>query len=120
VPTNREIAERVFAALQRRDLEALLDWVHPEVEFTSLIAEAEGQTFHGHDGVRDWWNRVAGSLGGLQFAVADILDRGDRALGKVTVTGRLGETPVSQMSGCQARVWHFCRTRDEAMAALER
>jgi ketosteroid isomerase-like protein len=29
------VAERAFAALERRDLEALLDLVDPDVEFTS-------------------------------------------------------------------------------------
>jgi ketosteroid isomerase-like protein len=122
--TNREIAERVFAALQRRDLAAFLDYIHPDVEFTSLIAEAEGQTFRGHDGVRDWWERVADSLGGLEFALSDLEEHGDRMMGKITVTGRLADTPVTQsmyqvvwMSGGKARSWRFFRNRDEALAS---
>jgi ketosteroid isomerase-like protein len=122
--TNREIAERAFAALERRDLDAFLDYIHPEAEFTSLIAEAEGQTFHGHEGVRDWWERVAGSLGGLEFALSDVEEHGDRMVGKVTVTGRLGDTPVSQsmyqvlwMSDGKARSWRFFRERGEAEAS---
>ena len=60
-----QIYRRGIDAVNRGDLEGFLASVHPDVEFTSLIAEAEGETFHGHDGVRRWWHEVALPLGGL-------------------------------------------------------
>ena len=42
---NVELAESVYATLDRRDLDAFLALMHPEVEFRSLIAEAEGPTY---------------------------------------------------------------------------
>jgi hypothetical protein len=54
---NVEKFRRGFAAVNHRDLDGFLGNVAPDVEFTSL-AEAEGETFHGHDGVRRWWKEV--------------------------------------------------------------
>ena len=49
-----EIAKEAWAALQARDLSGFLERTDPEIEFNSLVAEAEGGTFRGHDGVREW------------------------------------------------------------------
>ena len=38
------VARGTHEAVNRRDLDALLALVHPEVEFQSLIAEAEGRS----------------------------------------------------------------------------
>jgi ketosteroid isomerase-like protein len=54
----REVIARAGEALNGADLEAYVAVTHPDVEFNSLIAEAEGDTFRGHDGVRRWWQTV--------------------------------------------------------------
>jgi ketosteroid isomerase-like protein len=64
---NVELAETVYETLDRRDLDAFLALIHPEVEFRSLIAESEGQAYRGHDGARAWWTEVLGSMGGLRW-----------------------------------------------------
>jgi ketosteroid isomerase-like protein len=58
-----KLARMAFDALNRDDLDGFLELIDPEVEFTSLIAEAEGETFPGHDGVRRWWESVHSSNG---------------------------------------------------------
>ena len=55
---NVAIFRRGYAAVNRGDIDGVLLTVHPDVEFTSLIAEAEGETFRGHEGVRRWWKEV--------------------------------------------------------------
>jgi ketosteroid isomerase-like protein len=50
---NVEILKEAFAAISQGDLEGFLSLTDPEVEFHSLIAESEGQTYRGHDGVRE-------------------------------------------------------------------
>ena len=55
---NVAIYRRGYAAVNRGDIDGVLLTVHPDVEFTSLIAEAEGETFRGHEGVRRWWKEV--------------------------------------------------------------
>jgi ketosteroid isomerase-like protein len=51
---NVETFRRGYEAVNRGDVDGLLVAIHPDVEFTSLIAEAEGETFRGHEGVRRW------------------------------------------------------------------
>src|SRR3712207_8048003 len=51
---NVERARLVYEALERDDLEAVLAYVHPEVEWNSIMLEMEGPV-HGHEGVRRWW-----------------------------------------------------------------
>jgi ketosteroid isomerase-like protein len=77
---NVELLRTGDAAANRGDVEGFLVSVHPDVEFTSLIAEAEGETFRGHDGVRRWWHEVVAPLGGLHGEPEEIRDLGDTLL----------------------------------------
>jgi hypothetical protein len=53
-PGLRAAIEAAYAALDAGDIEAFLERVDEDVEFTSIVAEAEGTTFRGHQGVREW------------------------------------------------------------------
>lgn len=124
--TNRELAERGYAALNAGDLEAFLEIVHPEVEFGSLVAEAEGRSYRGHEGVREWWGSVRDSMRGLHFEVQDMRDFGDRMVTQVRVTGEVGGVEIPQGMWQALRVrdgrpvwWQTFRTEGEAMRAVE-
>ena len=43
-----------------RDLDGILAVADPEIELRSLLTEAERPLYHGHDGVRDWFDAVFG------------------------------------------------------------
>jgi len=101
-----ELLNDAFAAISGNDLEGLLSLTDPEVEFHSLIAESEGQTYQGRDGVREWWEQVKGALGGLRFEAEEIRIEGDRAVVKVLVTSRMGDVAVPQ------RMWQATRARN--------
>jgi ketosteroid isomerase-like protein len=49
---NVEVVQRIFDALQRRDVEGMLPVCDPELEFISLIGAVEGRSSHGHEGMR--------------------------------------------------------------------
>jgi ketosteroid isomerase-like protein len=54
--SNREIAERGYAAWNDDDLDGLLDLCHPEVEYyTSGVFPGLQSVYHGEDGIRQWW-----------------------------------------------------------------
>ena len=57
-PQLRTIAQTAFDGLNSGDLDTYLSVIAEDVEFTSMIAEMEGQTFRGHAGVRQWWDGV--------------------------------------------------------------
>ena len=121
---NVEVMEAVYAAISDRDLNAFLALAHPEIEFRSLIAEAEGQTFHGHEGVREWWESVILSLDVRPGAEA-IEGFRDRGVGRLRLAGNVAGTRVPQTMWMAWRVrgglliwWETFRTEDEALEAV--
>ena len=81
-------------ALNSGELEAFLARTAEDVEFTSLVAEAEGRTFRGHAGVRAWWETVLGAFQDPRWEVLDARGSGDRAVVKSRLTATLAETEV--------------------------
>ena len=99
---------RAYAAIGRWDLEGFLAIIDPEVEFNSLLAEMESTSYRGHAGVREWWDRVRSSLGGIRYEVEEFRDVGpDLALMKVHVEGTVDGVTVPTM------IWQAVRARDE-------
>jgi ketosteroid isomerase-like protein len=121
---NVETLRSGVAAANRGDIEEFLVTVDPDVEFTSLIAEAEGETFRGHDGVRRWWKEVVLPLGGLQGEVEDARDLGNTVLARIVATYHPRGVEVRQTiwqvvryrDGMATR-WQFFRTEAEALEA---
>jgi ketosteroid isomerase-like protein len=118
--------ERAYAALDRRDLDAFLEMIDPDAEFTSLIAEAEGETFRGHEGVREWWDKIAGAMGGLEFRVEDFRDLGVGGVNRLRVSGTVGGAELVQTMYQAIRVkdgkavwWRTFRTEEEALSVFE-
>jgi ketosteroid isomerase-like protein len=121
---NVEALRTGYAAVNRGDVDGLLAAVHPDVEFTSLIAEAEGQTFRGHDGVRRWWKEVVLPLGGLHGEPEEVRDLGDAVVARVLGTYRPMGVEVRQtvwnvvrFRDGKATGWEFFRTEEEALQA---
>jgi ketosteroid isomerase-like protein len=121
---NVALLRRGYAAVNRGDIDGLLDAVHPDVEFTSLIAEAEGEIFHGHDGVRRWWNEVVLPLGGLHGDPEEVRDFDDTVIARVLGTYRPRGVEVRQtvwnvvrFRDGKAAWWRFFRTEQEALEA---
>lgn len=52
---RRAQTEAIFLALDARDFDALGDLpFHPDMEFHSVFAAAEGGVYHGIEGLREW------------------------------------------------------------------
>ncbi len=112
-------------ALNSGDLEAFVARRAEDVEFTSLVAEAEGRTFRGHAGVRAWWETVLGAFQDPRWEVLDARGSGDQAVLKSRLTATLADTKVEQTMWMAARLrdgrlgwWGFFRTEDEALEAV--
>ena len=120
---NVELLQAAYDAISRKDLDAFLALTHPEIEFRSLIAEAEGRTFQGHDGVRAWWDSVIRSLD-VQPRPEGIEGFRDRGITCLQLTGSVGGVEVSQTMWMSWRVrdgqiiwWATFRTEEEALKA---
>jgi ketosteroid isomerase-like protein len=102
----RVIAEAAYGAINSGDLDAFLAIATDDVEFTSLVAEAEGATFRGHDGVRAWWETIRGAFQGVSWELLDVQGSGDRGIARVRIAGTMSGVPVEQT------VWQAVRLRD--------
>jgi ketosteroid isomerase-like protein len=121
---NVTLLRAAYAAVNRLDLDGLLATVHSDVEFTSLIAEAEGETFRGHDGIKRWWTEVVLPLGGLHGELDEIRDLGDTVIARIVATYRpsgvdVGQTiwQVTRYRDGKSIWWQFFRTEEEAREA---
>ena len=57
---NVEIVRSSFAAIARGDVEGLLEFYDPHVQFLPLTGtQVESGGYHGHDGVRAYFAEVA-------------------------------------------------------------
>jgi ketosteroid isomerase-like protein len=122
------LARRAVDAFMARDLDGILAIADPQIELRSLLTEAERPLYHGHDGVRDWFDAVFGVFPDWrpqpraatydeQDAVVIPLD--------VTATGAGSGAPVDQIYWLGARVladkivfFGFFRTEADAMDAV--
>jgi ketosteroid isomerase-like protein len=121
---NVELMEAAYKAITDDDLDAFLALAHPEIEFRSLIAEAEGRTFQGHDGVREWWDSVIQAFA-IRPGAEEIEGFRDRGIGRLRLAGSIGGVEVPQTMWMSWRVrdgllvwWATFRTETEALEAV--
>src|SRR4051794_40074126 len=101
---NVEIFKRAFDAINRRDAEALVAELDPEVEWHPAILMAIGgkQTvFRGHEGIREWLRDLYEILSEFRAEYREIRDLGDRtvATGRVRARGRASEVEIESPHG---------------------
>ena len=121
-----ELARTAYELLSRHDLEGFLELLHPEVVFTSLVLEADGRTYRGHDGAREWWSALHDTLGhDAQFSLEDVEDHDHcvvlEARFRATVRGAALEQRFWQTIRAEdgkAWRWGAFRTREEALEAV--
>jgi ketosteroid isomerase-like protein len=104
---------RAFDAINRRDAEALLSELDPEVEWHAAILMAMGgkQTvYRGHEGVREWLRDLYETLSEFQADYPDIRDLGDR-------TVAIHATVVEFKNGKGIRIRTFLDPKDALEAA---
>ena len=121
----RELAETAFAAINSGDREALVALTAEDVEFTSMVAESEGTTFRGHEGVRAWWRTVPGAFEDVRLELLEVRGSGDRGVAHFRMAGTLGSVPVEQtmwqavvLRDRKAIWWAFFRSEREALEAV--
>jgi ketosteroid isomerase-like protein len=120
----RAIAETGFRALNSGDLDSFLEVIAEDVEFTSMIAEVDGVTFRGHDGIRRWWETVNRAFDGMRWELLELEEADGRGVAKLRARGELGDMHVEQTVWQAARFedgkltwWAFFRSEEEARAA---
>src|SRR5512134_1265214 len=81
---NVEAFRRAVQAANRRDVEALLEEVDPEVEWHPGMAAqigGEATVYRGREGVRKLWRDLYSAFVEIHVEFPEIRDLGDRVLG---------------------------------------
>lgn len=127
--TLEETIYPAYEAWSRRDIDALLDHVHPDAEARPILgANIGASVYRGHEGLRQWFKDLHQEWETFQTRVIRIDEHGDRALCTIDVHARgrasgvviEGELYhlVDLRDGLILRLDAF-RDRDAAMKALE-
>ena len=122
------VVRQAVNAFLARDLDGILAVADDRIVLRSLLTEAERPLYHGHDGVRDWFDNVFGVFPDWRpeprRAAYD--EGGSVVLGlDVTATGVESGVPIDQTYWLGAQVeaakivfFGFFRTREDALDAV--
>ena len=124
---NVELTYRAFDAVNRRDLDAFLALMDGDVEVFTVLVSIEGG-YHGHDGVRRWWDSWFATFPDLRADLVEVRDVGEGlAVASLQIHGHGGGSDVPfegtlWMTGRWQRGkciwWSSFRTRAEALEAV--
>ena len=121
-----ELAHRSVDAFNRRDLDALLALMDEDVEGVPPLASMEGN-YHGHAGIRRWWESLFEDLPDFAIEVVEVRDPGDLTVAVVRnrAHGAASAAPVEQRlwivgewRNGKAIWWHTFRSEAEALKAM--
>lgn len=94
---NVEIVKRAIDAFNRRDLDAFMECVTPDIEYyPSLVGTVEGRSFKGREGMDRYFEDVRDSWEDFRIVADEYRDLGDRVLwlGRMEGRGRGSGVPV--------------------------
>jgi ketosteroid isomerase-like protein len=84
---NVEALQKMFEAVNRRDVPGILRFMDPEIRFEPQIVALEGSYVGGYDGVRRFFADNAEEFDTFEVHCPDIRDLGERVLAFGTARG---------------------------------
>ncbi len=102
---NVEAFKRAIEAYNRRDIDAFLEEIDPEVEWhgaLQALLESEATVYRGHEGVRQWLRDIDEALADIHLELPEIRDLGDRivAIGWLRARGTTSGAEAESPFGC--------------------
>jgi ketosteroid isomerase-like protein len=121
-----ELVRTVFDAINRRDVQAVLDAYHPDADMSTLTSElVQGKSYRGHTGIREYFSSFADVWEELRLEPEEIHDLGDD---RILVVGRWSsrgkesgadvESPAAWLFGIRDGQIVFSRAYRDAEEAL--
>ena len=107
---NVELVRATFEAFRRRDLHTFLSCFDSDVEYRSLVLEVEG-VYHGHEGMRSWWDSVLTVFPDWNPHLEDTRDLGQRVLSRVRAEGHGTGSGIA----LEREIWHVAEIREGRM-----
>jgi ketosteroid isomerase-like protein len=94
--------------MRRRDVEAFLAFMDPDVECVPLLMEPAGASYRGHDGIRRWLDELFGVFPDFSADVQEVRDFGDL----LVVAARTQGQGIGSDVPFRASVWQVVEVRD--------
>jgi ketosteroid isomerase-like protein len=108
--SNLELTRRAFEAIETGGLEAVLDFLDPEIEFEPPEQALEQRgSFKGHDAVRDRWNLLLEPFEDVRMEPEEFIEADDEtviAVFRIHARGKASGAPV------EMRLAHLVTVRD--------
>ena len=124
---NVDRIHRAYDAFNRRDLDAFLAFMDPEVEFRARFMEMEGEAYYrGHPGVREWWRSLLAIFPDFNIEALGVRDLGDTVIVTVRIRGHGVDSGVpfeetvwqaSKLRHGKAKWWRNFGNEAEALEA---
>jgi uncharacterized protein len=94
-----------YEAWNRGDVEAVMEFLDPEIRWEGYTHLPESGTLTGRDEVRAWLERFLEAWEELDIEVTEMIENDDRVIALVRFRGRGKESGVDVESGVDAHVW---------------
>jgi ketosteroid isomerase-like protein len=108
------LAREMYAAITRRDFDAVEARVHPDVVAESLVMEPEATVYRGRGGMRQYMDDLFEVFPDWRGEVDDVEELGDWALVLVHVSGHAASSGVE----VDERAWGTVRFQDGLLAEV--
>jgi hypothetical protein len=122
---DRAVMERVRRVYETDSYEtgvpAILAIAHPDIELVTVAPWLDRTSYHGEEGVRDYFDALDAVFGRLEYDLVDLTLHGDALIAEVLVRGEVSSAIFQVLwfeDGKLRRVQGFL-DRDAARAAAE-
>jgi ketosteroid isomerase-like protein len=87
---NVDLVHRAFDAVNRRDIDAFLALMSPDVVFVPRLLAVEGGELRGHEGVRKWWVSIFDAFPDFEATVLEVRAADTFTISNMRYRGRGG------------------------------
>jgi ketosteroid isomerase-like protein len=104
---NVELVRTGLDAANREDIAAIIALTHPDIEFVALVADVEGRTYHGYDGIRQYFVDMHDAWIESEYEVEDLIDAASDRVVALVRWRAAGRTSGIRVDAPLAAVYSF-------------
>jgi hypothetical protein len=101
---NVELARQGYEAFRTGRLEAVLEMMDPDIEWSEGVDVPEPQVYRGHDGVRRQQEQFEAAWESFELEAEEFIDAGDKVVVLLKIRAR-GRGSEIEIEGRAAHVW---------------